>query len=188
MDRTIIFCQRLNDCANVFAFFKCYLGPNFLISQTVCDHTKYRLVDMYTSCNKSHVKKEMLDAFTSPESPLRYVIATIAFGLGVNCLNVRRIIHLGPTEDIENYVQQVGRAGGDGDPSHATLLFRLLNSQCWSTVTTKRLVEEICCIMTLMVTAKEKLRAFVSVVIYVCLLYTSPSPRDATLSRMPSSA
>ena len=124
MDRTIIFCQWLNDCADVFTFFKSYLEPNFLISQTVHDHTKYRLVDMYTSCNKSNVKKEILDAFTSPESPLRVVIATIAFGLGVNCLNVRRIIHLGPTEDIENYVQQVGRAGGDGDPSHATLLFR----------------------------------------------------------------
>ena len=106
MDPTIIFCQQLNDCADVF-IFKSYLGSNFLISQTVRDHTKYRLVDMYTSCNKSNVKKEILDAFTSPESPLRVVIATTAFGLGINCPNVRRIIHLGPTKDIENYVQQL---------------------------------------------------------------------------------
>lgn len=123
-DRTIVFCQRLNDCANVFAFFKSYLGQKFLISQSVCDHTKYRLVDMYTSCNNSHVKKEILEAFTSPDSPLRVVIATIAFGLGVDCPDVRRIIHLGPTEDIESYVQQVGRAGRDGNSSHASLLFR----------------------------------------------------------------
>ena len=58
-DRTIIYCQRLNDCADVFAFFKSYLGPKFLISSTAQDHTKYRLVDMYTSCNHSHVKKKL---------------------------------------------------------------------------------------------------------------------------------
>ena len=41
--RTIIYCQRLNDCADVFAFFKAYLGPHLLISPLVSDHTKYRL-------------------------------------------------------------------------------------------------------------------------------------------------
>ena len=62
-DRTIVYCQRLNDCADVFAFFKSYLGPKFLISNKVQDHTKYRLVDMYTSCNHSHVKKSCIRCF-----------------------------------------------------------------------------------------------------------------------------
>ena len=44
--------------------------------------------------------------------------------MGVDCPDVRRIIHLGPTEDIDHYVQQIGRAGRDGKPSFATLLFR----------------------------------------------------------------
>ena len=123
-DRTIIYCQRLNECADVFTFFKSYLEPKYLISTEVQDHTKYRLVDMYTSCNYAHVKSAIIDAFTSPESPLRVVAATIAFGMGVDCPDVRRIIHLGPTEDIENYVQQIGRAGRDGKPSFGTLLFR----------------------------------------------------------------
>ena len=36
--------------------------------------------------------------------------------------------------------------------------------------------------------AKENLKGSVHLDVYICLLYTSPSPRDATLSRMPSSA
>ena len=48
----------------------------------------------------------------------------MAFGMGVDYPDVRHIIHLGPTEDIENYVQQIGRAGRDGKPSFATLLFQ----------------------------------------------------------------
>ena len=80
-DRTIICCKRLNDCADIFAFFRSYLGPQFLVSPTSPDHTRYRLVDMYTSCNKPHVKQEILDAFTTPHSSLRVITATIAFWL-----------------------------------------------------------------------------------------------------------
>ena len=84
------------------------------------NQSKYCLVDMYTSCNHAYVKKKaILDAFTS-ESPLQVVITTVAYGMGVDCPDIRCIIHLGPTEDIENYVQQ---AGHDGKPSFATLLF-----------------------------------------------------------------
>ena len=45
----------------------------------------------------------------SRQSCLRVLIATIAFGLGVNCPNIRHVIHFGVPEDIN--VQQVGRAG-----------------------------------------------------------------------------
>ena len=173
-DRTIIYCQRLNDCADVFAFFKSYLGPKFLVSTRVQDHTKYRLVDMYTSCNHSHVKKAILDAFTSPESSLRVVVATIAFGMGVDCPNVRRIIHLGPTEDIENYVQQIGRAGRYGKPSFTTLLFRKkyakrVEKSMLDYCHNKLLVVEIYSTMILMTTAAKKSTPFVNVVIYVYL-------------------
>ena len=52
---------------------------------------------------------------------LRVVIATIAFGMGLDCPNVRRIIHWGPSNDVEAYIQETGRAGRDGESAEALL-------------------------------------------------------------------
>ena len=51
------------------------------------------------------------------------VVCTIAFGMGVNCIGVTKVIHLGPPEDIDSYIQQVGRGGRDGEPYYALLLW-----------------------------------------------------------------
>ena len=82
---------------------------------------KYRLVDMFTSCTDSHVKSEVLRLFTEPSS-LRVVCATIAFGMGGNCADIHHVIHLGPPDGLESYVQETGRAGRDGLQSKAILL------------------------------------------------------------------
>ena len=78
-------------------------------------------------CKSTHssVQQFIVSSFTSsPEaSPLRMVIVMVAFGIGVNCSGVRQVIHWGPTEDIENYVQEIGRAGRDGQPACALLCY-----------------------------------------------------------------
>ena len=51
-------------------------------------------------------------------------MATIAFGMGLDCPCVRQIIHWGPAEDIDSYVQQTGRAGRDGCMSVAVLFHK----------------------------------------------------------------
>ena len=44
--------------------------------------------------------------------------------MGVNCPDVREVVHLGPPKDIESYIQETGRAGRDGLPSKAVLLIK----------------------------------------------------------------
>ena len=123
MKRIIIFCKKRILCNQIYSFFLYFLHDEFTDPPGASIHVpSNRLVDMFTSGTQDEVKKIIVDSFTRPDAPLRIVIATIAFGMGVNCTNVYNVIHIGPPDDVESYIQHIGRSGREGLPSCALLL------------------------------------------------------------------
>ncbi len=64
----------------------------------------------------------MISELLVKSSQLRIVIVTVAFGMGIDCPDVHQIIHLGPPDDIESYIQKTGQAGTNGLTAYVTLL------------------------------------------------------------------
>lgn len=120
MGRVIIFCKTYNNVISIYQFFKQNLGEFFTDPKGAPSHIVNRVVDMYTHCTHETVKDKIIEQFTK-QSSLRVVIATIAFAMGINCPDVRHVIHWGVPSDAEMYVQESGRAGRDGKLSCATI-------------------------------------------------------------------
>ena len=74
-----------------------------------------------TSVSTPGKKEEMICSFKDEDSILWVIIAISAFGMGVDCPNIRLSYHWGSPSDIEHFVQETGRAGQDGKNATATI-------------------------------------------------------------------
>jgi superfamily II DNA helicase RecQ len=69
-------------------------------------------------------KEKIISSLCDPHGTLRIVIATTAFGMGIDCSDIRIVVHSEPPSTLEQYAHKTGRVGRDGLPSEAILYCR----------------------------------------------------------------
>ncbi|XP_025121432.3 ATP-dependent DNA helicase Q4 isoform X2 [Bubalus bubalis] len=116
----IIYCHRREDTERVAALLRTCLrdaqhpGPHGRALEAVAE--------AYHAGLCSRERRRVQQAFM--EGRLRMVVATVAFGMGLDRPDVRAVLHLGLPSSFETYVQAVGRAGRDGQPAHCHLFLQ----------------------------------------------------------------
>ncbi|GAA3208593.1 ATP-dependent DNA helicase RecQ [Actinocorallia longicatena] len=82
-----------------------------------------RRVAAYHAGLKASLREEVHRRFLADE--LDVVVATSAFGMGIDKPDVRYVLHTAPPESPDAYYQEIGRAGRDGKPADAILFYRM---------------------------------------------------------------
>ena len=119
--KTVIFCRSLQNCANMFAMMKRMLGSNITEPAGIEAGLQVRLIDVFTAVSTTMMREMVLEVFRNSSTNLRILIATTAFGLGVDCPDIERIINWGSPNTLEELVQETGRGGRNGRQVDAIL-------------------------------------------------------------------
>lgn len=111
---TAVYCSTKADVESIQGFLQSHLAPLGRVALTY--HAGMPL-DARKSAHMAFLTG-MLDGKLAP-----VVVATVAFGMGIDKPDIRRVVHYGGTQTVEAYYQQAGRAGRDGLPATCTLIF-----------------------------------------------------------------
>jgi ATP-dependent DNA helicase RecQ len=121
---------KVGETAQLLAFLKAHAGEAGIVycgSRAKTERTALKLAERGYAAIAFHAglppeeKRAGLARFRSGEPVV--IVATIAFGMGIDRPDVRFVVHLDMPDSPEGYYQQIGRAGRDGDPAHTLLLY-----------------------------------------------------------------
>ena len=118
--KTLVFCKSIASCAQLYAFFDYQLQEAGYVQGVA--QLQNAMFGMYHAKITEEEKSILVKSFIDEDKGVcRVLICTIAFGMGINIPNISRIIHNGPSESTDAYVQESGRGGRNGEQCEVVL-------------------------------------------------------------------
>ena len=116
--KTIVFCLSFKECGDIYdTLLQC-------LPETYSNY-----IAMFHAKTPTRIKDNAFSGIVKLDGKVRLVVATTALGMGVNIPDIYRVIHYGIPEDMEYYVQGMGRGGGGMDNY---IIYHLCRCDCYN--------------------------------------------------------
>ena len=123
--RMIIFFRKIDHISDVYEHLETSLGPSAYVDyrQGGPNDDRNRLFDMYHLKTDEAVKESVAASYQDPNGITRVVLCSTSFSMGLDVKGVNTVIHYGPSSDLDDYIQESGRAGRQRDENaHAVIM------------------------------------------------------------------